>query len=564
MLLVSLLLVFGLAATAPIIFASTGVVLAGTNNTNYFIRNEGDAEATGTISLSTTSTGTIKSGSTIVISYNAPIANTGGSTPLFAVGITCIGDFGAAICASGVQTAWSVDTTHKILTLPINTDVILTTPTAGTQINVAVRVMAQGLAYNAEVIATVRTTYLYSTFPLTIAPLYPAPYELAQVGPGPATVATFKEGPAHVLTCIGAKDIDYYDNDFALRLTESWPNALTSFSDEYNLENDSVVPAPSNGSNILITLSGIPDGMGVVTKDPYSCAEYPSGPHGCPGGLLNISYVSNSGISGGVESFYYVVNTTNINVIENAVFDFKFWSQGPLPPNQSFQITAQIDLVDGSPSTAPDEMPYFTASEVTGLAVVDFSDCVTKLLFPYINAYQGPGSAPFSHFGTGIDFANTTWDPFALTATGGAYIYPDEAKGSAVPQSGSCTVYLYPANEGTTQVVTTPPISAGGSYAFDVATAAPKFAGSTGYAIAVCNFQNAYGFAEIYDNFGGPVGTAAPGATLGYLAYIIPDPAFYHRSPAGDALGESAIAPINLDKLWRKLFMYGSPYISAP
>jgi hypothetical protein len=183
-----------------------------------------------------------------------------------------------------------------------------------------------------------------------------------------------------------------------------------------------------------------------------------------------------------------------------------------------------------------------------GLSVVDFNDCVTNLLFPYINTFNVAGTA-FSHFGTGIDFANTTWDPWnPLFDT--ANLYLDEHKGSAVPQSGSCTVYFYPANEGTTVIYTTPVISAGGSYAFDAAAAG--FKGKTGYAIAICGFQNAYGFAEIYDNWG----VGDPTATLGYLAYILPNPAFYRRSPAGDGLGEEAIAPINMSRYWLKYFMH--------
>jgi len=249
---------------------------------------------------------------------------------------------------------------------------------------------------------------------------------------------------------------------------------------------------------------------------------------------------------------------------ENMDICFRFWSHGPLPTGY---VEIYADVAKGPVNTkATTYIPSFSGvSELPlpGLSVVDFSDCQTNLLFPYINAFQAPGSAPFSHFGTGIDIANTTWDPWNATFDTGN-LYPDEHKGSAVPQSGSCTFYFYPAGETATQVFTTPTISAGGSYAFDVATAAPKFAANTGYAIAVCGFQNAYGFAEIYDNFGAAVGYNSPGATLGYLAYIIPDPAFYHRSPAGDALGESAIAPINLNRLWQRLFMYGSPYSTGP
>jgi hypothetical protein len=90
---------------------------------------------------------------------------------------------------------------------------------------------------------------------------------------------------------------------------------------------------------------------------------------------------------------------------------------------------------------------------------------------------------------------------------------------------------------------TTPSISAGGSFAFDVGATA-KFQANTGYAIAICGFQNAHGFAEIYDNYIN-MATSGPTATLGYLADVLPDPAFYPRSPAGEGLGETAIAPLN-------------------
>jgi len=212
---------------------------------------------------------------------------------------------------------------------------------------------------------------------------------------------------------------------------------------------------------------------------------------------------------------------------------------------------ATVSLTDLETSNVPTDMPNFSIAETPTMSVVEFSDCVTKLLFPYINTFTGSGGA-FSHFGTGIDFANTTWDPWNPTFDT-ANLYADEHAGSAIPQSGSCTVYLYPANESTTQVYTTPVISAGGSFAFDVGSAVPGFAGQSGYAFAVCGFQNAYGFAEIFDNYG----VGDPTATLGYLAYIIPNPAFYHRSPAGDMLGEEAIAPYDINKAIQKILTYG-------
>jgi hypothetical protein len=161
----------------------------------------------------------------------------------------------------------------------------------------------------------------------------------------------------------------------------------------------------------------------------------------------------------------------------------------------------------------------------------------TYLLFPYVNTYMGGGTA-FSRFGTGIDFANTTMDPFGSN--------PATAKGSATPQSGSCTVYFYPANTSVgVQTYTTPPMPSGGSFAFDVGSSVPGFAGNTGYAIAICGFTNAYGFAEIYDNYG--IGN--PTATTSYQANIMADPALYPRT-AADGSGNAAI---DMMKLLQKL-----------
>jgi hypothetical protein len=363
-----------------------------------------------------------------------------------------------------------------------------------------------------------------------------------------------------------------YDNDFSLNIKENWIDALTSYSDEYNLENNdptyfspgTSTVYPTNGSDILITLSGVPPNVGIVGQTPVPCQSTDAtAANYCAGGNLTISApvpLATTAPYGSTQQFWYQVMTTNVRAIEWADFGFKLWSKGPLPPNMSYQIAASVTLTDlypedGSSSQVNGEMPYFTAPEPTPTPVVIFLDCVTKLLFPYINAYVSGTTYAFGNFGTGIVFSNTTWDPFALPTstcvpkTGAGCTYPDEAKGSAVPQSGSCTLYLYPADESTTIVFTTPVISAGGQYAFDVATLVPAYKGRTGYGIAICNFQNGYGFAEIYDNW--MIG--APTATLGYMAYILPDPGFYHRSPAGDGLGEEAIAPINMDLFWKKL-----------
>jgi hypothetical protein len=422
-------------------------------------------------------------------------------------------------------------------------------------LDVAVRVMAQGLAYSAAVTGTGSSGGYTAAYKITIPT---TAYTVAHVGSKEALTVAFKQGPAEVLSCLGALKVPTYSNEFSLRLTENWPLALTDLTDETALETDTDTGAPTNASNILITLANIPTGSHIEVGTVYTCSEYPSGPHGCPGAtvsgtfvpdVLSISYTSQTAVTAGSQSFFYTVNTSSGPTAKNAVFHFRIWS-GALPAGLP-SITATVSLTDASPSEAPLDMPYFTASETPVLTVVNFSDCVTNLLFPYVNTFlAGSAAGAFGNFGTGIDFANTTMDPFGTSSV------PSVAAGSAVPQNGSCTVYLYPAVVTVgTQVFTTANIPSGGSWAFDVASAVPGFAGNTGYAIAVCNFQNAYGFAEIYDNYGiGP-----PTATLGYEAYILPNPGLYPRSPAGDSLGESAIAPIDVNRMWEKYLITMSP-----
>jgi hypothetical protein len=361
-----------------------------------------------------------------------------------------------------------------------------------------------------------------------------------------------KGTPASVLTCIGTNDIAAYDNQFIVNVAEAFPYALTTSAQEIDWDPGSGVSSQSgykvtNGSSLVVTFSHVPALIGITAEDIEPCSTLNTAdPLYCPGGTLWLNPPATTSVAkptGGQISFTYTVSSVDVGYAENVSLSYMISSSGsPLPPGLP-PMTVNLAYNPTVSTTSTANIPYFTgaAEETTPLTVVNFSDCVTNLLFPYVNTFMAGGTAAFANFGTGIDFANTTTDPFGLsTAT---------AAGSAVQQTGSCTVYLYPASASGMVAFTTPSIPSGGSWAFDVASSVPGFAGNTGYAIAICNFQNAYGFAEIYDNYG----IGAPTATLGYEAYILPDPEFYHRTPAGDALGESAIAPINLVHMLRDL-----------
>jgi len=584
LLLVSLILVFGLA-TASSLFAQVGTTFSVSNNTNYDSRNEGDAEGVGTITMTTSATGTIKASSYIAVDYNVPIAHNGS---LYAVGITWLGDTNDCHDAVSVTIgSYNFHSTPSYPPLPgiSGNDIFIRFtqdcyPAAGMTINVASRVMVEGYKVPWTVAGTVRANSAVAGVPLTITPTYDTAYIVSDLD-GPATTVTLKEGPEYVLTCLGVKHIHgtAYDNDFVINIAENWPNALTSLSDEWTIENNDVnngttgTPVwPTNGSNIDITLFHIPPGVTITGETPVPCWSFATSAVGYCSDADALSIEApiaepmTTGSDGlGVQNFFYMVDSTNTGVIENADFGFQLWTQGPLPPDEHWQITAQVSLIDAYPSSAPAEMPYFTLPEDQPMLVVEFNDCVTKLLFPYVNAYITPGAThAFSNFGTGIVISNTTADPFALPLSPtncpnsnqqdpSGLCYPDEAKGSATPQSGSCTLYLYPASGAATVIYTTPNIASGAQFAFDVGGAIPTFNGKTGYGIAVCWFQNAHAFVEIYDNYG----VGDPTATLAYLADVLPDPAFYHRSPAGDGLGEGAVAPINIEHFIRKLLMCG-------
>ena len=580
--LVGLLLVFGLVSMAPSLFAQ-GTVWSASTNFNT-IRDEGDAEAVGTITLTSTSTGTIESQSGFTFTYTLPIASYAG---VYAVGISCPTTNSTVLICNDV--AVTVSGAVVKLTYTNKTPFSISGNNA---LSVAVRVKSQGVADNTIVTSSITAFYKFGNQPLTLQTTTGGVLLNVAEVESPATTVTMVKGPEYVLTCIGVHRVKntVLTNDFALEIAENWNDGLTSLSDEYNLENNDsgncavgtpcyngTTVYPTNGSNILITFSGMPyatqGSVGIAAWPPIDCNGTDSSAWDyCAGGALVIGdgvAIGPNAPYGPTLSFWYPVLQTNVSAEEFAIFGFKVWSDGPIAPNtlspQGYQIWATVSLTDNYPNTVSTpppngDMPWFSLPELAppGISVVEFEDCVTTLLFPYVNTVNLGGTNAFSNFGTGIDFANTTWDPFALPAscdpdTGTGCTYPTLAAGTAAPQSGSCTVYFYPFTEGTTVVYITPNISAGGSFAFNAATNG-GFVNSYGYAIAICGFQNAYGFAEIWDNNLNLVGTG-PNTTLAYLAYILPNPGFYHRTPAGDGLGESAIAPYDINKKLEKYLM---------
>jgi len=563
LLLVSLFLVFGLATMATSALAATQFVPA--SSPNAFGRAEGLAEETGIYSLTNNVAGVVNNGDYFTVTYSGTVlANS--------VYIECTGpDFLAAPSCVGYITATQ---TGNIVTLTFaHTGYTnMTFTTTGDEIAVYVRVNATLVKCPASVNATGVATNVPSTTPYSISmsgtPNQAFPVLTVNCEPTLSLGFGTEHGKseltaAYVLTCIGTKNVGEYSKNFTLNVDEEFANALTSESYEYASD-----PDATNGTTFTIVFTNVPTQvtLGLDSSDGIKpCSTLWTGnPLYCPGGMLNAVLESGQPVvTGTTYTFTFDVTSEDAGTPESLDLKFYFWSKGPLPtglPQMMANIyKGPVDTPKTATAPAATYIPGFTgvlegpAGVPWNLSVVEFTDCMTTLLYPYL-VNDGHG------WDTGIAVSNTTLDPFnvpsALDTPSGPNpldLQPYYGKGSAVQQTGPCTYYLF-AN-GTQPWYawyTTPAVAPGSTYAFDMG--AKLGVGVAGYAIAVCDFQNAHGYAFItYALFG------ADGVAANYLADVLPSPQWYHRTPAGDLLGETAIAPYEINRYLEKLLLYGDP-----
>ena len=577
LLLVSLFLVFGLAAMATSAVAQVSWDVGwGENGAG---RHEGLAEETGVLSLTQTNAagGNVLAGNSFIIDYNAPI------TDLASVYLACSSSNGAPYPVSPIPCPTSSGTGDLMATLVTPTEVqisfVETTyfppiTTSTSIIQVVVRVDATSFTgtcpWTVTAYAHAITTGSYSLSvqnPYITNPVMRVncePTLSLSIAQRDHDVWAANGVAGSVLNCIGVKDVASYNNSFCVNVDEEFANALTSPSYEYASD-----PDATNGTNFTITLSNVPQGFGFgAPKITYCGSLDASDPNYCPG-TTSLAVTVGAAVVGPdsgsppthTVSWTFTVTSEDANKKENMDICFKYWSQGPLPPyavqqtpgGTSYQIWANV--AKGPTLTSPLSIPYFTGVPELpqpGLSVVDFYACETNLLYPLVtSSLAGPPYA-YNNLGTGIFVANTTMDPLQYSSN------PQEVEGTATPQDGTCTFWLFPstggfgdATVGAMQTFVSPVIPAGGTYGFDMG--AQFTGGTTGYVYAKCLFQNAHGVEYITDNYG----LGEPGYAAAFQAIVIPTPEFYHRTPAGDGLGESAVAPIAVDEFIQKLLFNG-------
>jgi len=227
--------------------------------------------------------------------------------------------------------------------------------------------------------------------------------------------------------------------------------------------------------------------------------------------------------NGGGEAVWEVVSA-NPNAIDTLDFGV-YYQYGANPANGSPALgSGKVNLsfapAPGLPgatvptswtsasSTQP--IPRFVDNS-SAVTIISINICQTALLFPFVTNENG--------FETGMAISNTSKDMFGTGAQNGACIiqfYGDNAPttNTATPTApcttaGACTGTI---NAGTTFANTLSGIIGTGSF--------------QGYAIALCNFQFAHGFAFISD-------THATNLAMGYLALVLNT-----RGPAAESLGQ--------------------------
>jgi hypothetical protein len=252
--------------------------------------------------------------------------------------------------------------------------------------------------------------------------------------------------------------------------------------------------------------------------------------------------------------------TTLLSEVESAVFEFDITTSGPIPPNTP-PVVAAVYLNPMIP--APGDVPAFTypvgtlpAEYDSPFNAITFIGCQTSLLFPYVTNYTaGAAAGPTGNWDTAIAIANTTSDPFSYSAN--TVLWPTPTTplpGGATPQTGSCTFYVYSSGfvtgigaagatvptavEATTSFApfTTTVVPSGGMWA-SMLSNTPAKGTAGGYAIAICNFQNAVGYVETVDN----AGIGAWQILGSYMGLVIPNPFYEPRSYDG-VIGEFSLS----------------------
>jgi len=208
-------------------------------------RGEGLTETIGAVVLQATATGSIPSGSSITIVYSGSIANISSFTGT--AGLSC------SIKSIAGCTGFATSATGSQLTVQFSSGVSFV---AGDYIEVSqVRMNVNGLGTaTSTVTATLSGT---SQSPAS----NPITFTQSQVGVSSIVPQSVKGSIATSTAAIQTCSIPNTNNTFSVTVSETYPAALTSTTDEAGF---TPITAPANGSLVSIVISNVPAGLGIA------------------------------------------------------------------------------------------------------------------------------------------------------------------------------------------------------------------------------------------------------------------------------------------------------------
>jgi hypothetical protein len=237
-----------------------------------------------------------------------------------------------------------------------------------------------------------------------------------------------------------------------------------------------------------------PNAVLVVNENAPSIGSVPAVTQSGTAGSVPIAPVTINGNSGAATWEVIQGNSSTLDTFNFGVYvSYTANAANNSPTPGSFSVTmsyaptptgGQFTAATGALASPTLTIPRFSDALNSTSTVATITLCTTALLFPYVTNING--------FDTGLVLANVTTDTFGTAA-----------------QQGTCTINFYSAPTATA-TFTTPNILSGSVYAN---LASQMDAGFNGYAIAICNFQFAHGFAFISD-------VGARNLAMGYLALI--------------------------------------------
>jgi hypothetical protein len=315
-------------------------------------------------------------------------------------------------------------------------------------------------------------------------------------------------GAATVSLCTGATLASTPQAVTSLLLQENFTNAFKTAVGETGTQAGAI--AATQGTRLAITFNNLNANVSYyvpaapATTNALVVAAYAA----ASGGTALTAVKAGTGgtavagqvlltVTNGSATIYYGVTTADNGATATITVPLieTISSPAAVTTVSSLPVTANSVLVGvatGYPQYVSNTTPTTISQPALPATNSILGACATTLLFPYVTNSGG--------FDTGIAIAN------ASTGTSAPNL-------AITPTTGSCNVTFYGAGAPTTPY-STGSIPTATDAVLLVSIQAP---GLSGYAVAVCNFAGAHGYAFITDGFGG----GGRGLSADYLAVVL-------------------------------------------